>query len=179
MKQVESLEKTICLLKAVVNPSTYEAFVARVATNRPLTRDEGESDHFCCMVIPYYRPSNSVFIGHHVKSDLWIAPGGHIDKGETAQQTILRETQEELRMEAPSQLVPFSLTLVDIENKKQTHCRRHYDIWYLMDCEQKYDFDYDQREFHEAGWLRLEQALRKSSRSAYEGVLLQLQETGG
>ena len=48
-----------------------------------LTREENPISHFNVQFIPYNPATREVFMVHHKKSGLWIAAGGHIEKGET------------------------------------------------------------------------------------------------
>ncbi|MFA6042312.1 MAG: NUDIX domain-containing protein [Patescibacteria group bacterium] len=122
------------------------------------TRDENPQSHFCAYFLPYNPETKEVFIVHHKKSGLWIAPGGHIDEGETLFQTLNREIEEELGVKQffSSSQMPFLLTITPIE--MQTHpCKMHYDIWYLVQTNGK-NFQIDPKEFLATKWLSIEAA---------------------
>jgi 8-oxo-dGTP pyrophosphatase MutT (NUDIX family) len=145
----------------------------RAEDTRPLTRDEGESDHFCTIFIPIVHSTARVFIGHHIKSGLWIPPGGHIDKGETPQETAVRECKEELA----TTINGADLTLIDCSYApimNRPNCSRHLDLWYALTCLRELPFDYDRGEFHEAGWCNIEEAIRLCTREAYQHVFVHL-----
>ena len=42
-----------------------------------------------------FGPGDRVLLIHHVKSRLWVPPGGHIEPGETPAEAMLREVREE------------------------------------------------------------------------------------
>lgn len=156
-----------------ITPQRLDTLKQRVEDPRPLTRDEGESDHFCTIFIPLVRSSARVFIGHHIKSGLWIPPGGHIDKDETPFETAVRECKEELA----TTITSADLTLIDcsyapIMNRPK--CSRHLDLWYALTCWQEVPFDYDNGEFHEAGWYSIEEAIKLCTREAYQHVFVHL-----
>src|SRR5258708_633265 len=71
-----------------------EVYLRRL-TEGLLTRDENLEDHFCVYFAGFSSSDKTVFIGHHKKSDLWLFNGGHIDKGETPTDALLREISEE------------------------------------------------------------------------------------
>lgn len=65
-------------------------FFSRIEKGQ-LTRDENISSHFCVYFAAYDPECKQVFIGQHKKSGLWLFNGGHIDKGETPNETLKRE----------------------------------------------------------------------------------------
>ena len=97
-------------------------------------------------------------MGHHKKADMWIPPGGHIDKGETPEQTVRREWKEELGRELKNEkIVLFDISIIPIENPNQS-CVQHFDFWQLVLCNRD-NFNFDKREFYDARWLSTEEAL--------------------
>src|SRR5581483_2751975 len=43
---------------------------------------------------------DSLLLADHIKAQLWLPPGGHVELGEDPKQTVIREMQEELNQEA-------------------------------------------------------------------------------
>jgi 8-oxo-dGTP diphosphatase len=126
--------------------------------NSELTRDENPISHFCCYFLPYNSANQQVFIVHHKKSGLWLAPGGHIDKGEELMQTLNREIKEELgvKNKIKDKIKPFLLTITPISNPVQP-CKEHLDIWYRFPTNGS-EFNVDPREFHETRWVTIDEA---------------------
>jgi len=122
-------------------------------------------DHYCSFFVPFDMKSKSIFVGHHIKADEWIPPGGHIELEETPLQAVYREFSEELRFPLSDQKVElFDLGLTRITDSKRS-CRIHYDFWYLVFVE-KVDFNFDKDEFYEAVWLSVETAIKKAERQS-------------
>lgn len=136
---------------------TYDAFLQKVADGM-LTRDENPKSHFCVYTLPYNPEEKKVFIVHHKKAGLWIAPGGHIDRGEQLLQTLNRETNEELGVKDSFKELPppFLLTITAIDNLVQP-CKTHYDIWFLFPTDGS-NFCVNPEEFYDARWLTVEAA---------------------
>jgi 8-oxo-dGTP pyrophosphatase MutT (NUDIX family) len=111
-----------------------EAFNQRLDAGSGLTRDENPASHFCVYFGAYDRRAGRVFVGHHKKSGLWLFNGGHIDRGETADQALLREMGEEWGLVVPLAQIgaPRLLTITEIDNPARQSCTRHYDIWYFV-----------------------------------------------
>jgi 8-oxo-dGTP pyrophosphatase MutT (NUDIX family) len=155
MKTTQSISKIldpfICDSKA-----TYNAFKQRLSQGKP-TRDQNSETHFCAYFLPYNAQNKKVFIVHHKKSGLWIAPGGHIDQGEILLETLNREIKEELGVKnAFKETMPFLLTITPIKNKVQP-CKMHYDVWHLFHTNGS-NFNIDSAEFHDTKWLTIRNA---------------------
>ncbi len=127
-----------------------------------LTRDENTNTHFCVYFAAYDAESKQVFIGHHKKSGLWLFNGGHIEKGETPEETLKREIGEEWGLEVALQSIgePKLLTITHIENPT-IECKEHYDIWYFVRVS-KQNFNPKKEnldsEFYTTDWKDIEQA---------------------
>lgn len=121
-----------------------------------LTRDENPVTHFGVYFAGFEPKIKEVFVGLHKKSDLWLFNGGHIDRGETLRETLVREMGEEWGFVHPEveTLEPSLLTITEITSSRQI-CRLHYDIWYFVPVD-KTSFSPDEsklaEEFHEMKW---------------------------
>jgi 8-oxo-dGTP pyrophosphatase MutT (NUDIX family) len=136
---------------------TYRRFLRRIDEGN-LVRSENEKSHFCVYFLPYNPITRKIFIVHHKKAGLWLTTGGHIEKGESVVETLIREIKEELGLElVPEQIGnPFLLTITEINNPPQV-CRAHFDIWYLIPTDGE-NFNLDLEEFYESKWVSLRQA---------------------
>lgn len=141
-----------------------------------LTQEQNPADHFCSFFVPFDIKSRSVFVGHHIKADEWIPPGGHIETDETPLQTVYREFSEELRLPLTDQKVElFDLGITKITDTKRS-CRIHYDFWYFTPIK-KVGFDFDKSEFYEARWLPIESAITRAKRPSIKIPLNHLKKT--
>ncbi len=138
-------------------PLVAQAFVDRLQEGA-LTRDENPYSHYCVYFAAYDPETGRIFVGHHIKSDLWLFNGGHIDAGETAEETLLREMGEEWGLQIPLTTIgePRLLTITEIDNAMKQRCTRHYDLWYFVPVSQQ-TFAPDQmllaKEYHRMAWL--------------------------
>ena len=142
------------------------AFIKRLQEEDGLTRDENPYTHYCVYFAAYDPAAGKLFVGHHIKSDLWLFNGGHIDAGETIEETLLREMGEEwgLEMALDSIVEPKLLTITEISNAAKQSCTRHYDIWYFVPIDRD-TFAPDQallaKEYHFMKWLNPGEARKR------------------
>ena len=145
------------------NISSDEKVVVKFRQNLEtgkLTRDENPENHFCVYFAACDYKSKQFFIGHHIKSGLWLFNGGHIDKNETLRETVAREINEEWGLNMKDLKIgdPALLTTTEINNPTRQKCRIHLDIWYFINVD-KDNFKPDQlklaEEFYFAEWMDL------------------------
>jgi 8-oxo-dGTP diphosphatase len=74
-----------------------------VDSGAPLYRTAGPDsprEHLCVYFALVDDASHSVLLIHHVKAQMWLLPGGHVDEGEDPRDTAEREALEELGIHA-------------------------------------------------------------------------------
>jgi len=133
-----------------------------------LTRDENPENHFCAYFAACDFKSKQFFIGHHIKSGLWLFNGGHIDKDETLRETVAREIDEEWGLNINDLKVgyPELLTATEINNPSKQKCKLHLDIWHFVNVD-KNNFRPDSlklaEEFNSVEWMDLVKARKMVS----------------
>ncbi|HEX5541547.1 MAG TPA: NUDIX domain-containing protein [Micromonospora sp.] len=107
--------------------------------------------HLVSYVVPVDPVDGSVLLVNHLKAGLWLPPGGHVDPDEHPTQTARREAQEELGIDADSNIGerPVFLTVtrtvgVDVHTDAS--------LWYVLSVHRRQRMVFDQTEFREARW---------------------------
>ena len=90
--------------------------------------DEGRHDHHVT-ASAFVISSRGVVLHRHRRLDIWVQPGGHVDRGETPEFAAVRETLEETGL-AARHLEPVELFHVDVHPGPRGHT--HYDLRYVM-----------------------------------------------
>lgn len=161
--------------KTHVDKATIAAFLKRLQNNPRVTKYQGAADHICAFFVPVHRQTKSIYLGHHIKADDWIPPGGHVDTNELPKETVRREFEEELRVPlGKSPIEFFDISIKEI-NKPKLGCLRHYDFWHVVYTD-KYEFDFDKREFHQAGWFSFKEGIKKIKFPLYRDIVKKLEK---
>lgn len=119
-------------------------------TEKPATPDT----HLVSYFVVASAGMNRILLVDHKKAGLWLPPGGHVELDENPKETVRREAQEELGMEADFLFDdPLFLTVT----KTVGHVARHTDVslWYILKGEMDYFFDYDPDEFNQIRWFEM------------------------
>lgn len=106
---------------------------------------------------------NSVLLTDHVKAQLWLPAGGHVDVNEDPKQTVIREIQEELSTEATflrNYDKPFFVTVTDTVGLTAGHT--DVSLWYLVRGNVHTHVHFDRREFNDVQWFTFDEILESS-----------------
>jgi 8-oxo-dGTP pyrophosphatase MutT (NUDIX family) len=158
-------EEIYKLLKSgQVDNTTFDAFMDLKNGSMVHTKGEGNPRHYCSFFLPYDQSAGQIYLGHHIKADDWIPPGGHIEPDETPSDAAVREIKEELGLTiTKKQLEPFALS-VKIINKPDRGCMAHYDVWHLVRVKVQ-PIDYLKSEYHDAGWFKVADGVKKITKN--------------
>lgn len=154
-----------------VDKKTYLTFIERINKGN-LTHKINPGDHLCCFFLPIHRATKSIYLGHHIKADDWLPPGGHIEEEELPSKTVIREFKEELDYEPdPDLIVLFDISIKKIDNLRS--CKIHYDFWYFVETE-KINFNFDRGEFYDAGWFLITDGEQRMKTTSFRQVVQKL-----
>lgn len=157
-----------------VAPTTIAAFAKLRRAQSLYTRGDGATIHLCSFAVPYDRGAGRIYLGHHIKANAWIPPGGHLEPGEIPSVAALRECEEELGYHASREdLEPWDLSVSEIIPARPA-CNWHYDVWYLVHMSER-NLTPDKSEFYSAGWFSLEEAVAKTAQNPqFSAILVKL-----
>lgn len=148
-----------------VNRVNVALNLTRLEDKTGITNTDNLTDHFCSFFVPVYLPTMEIFVGHHIKANEWIPPGGHIEPGELPVDTVRREFIEELQFKLTDEKIElFDMDLMHIKKSITRPCKIHRDFWFYVLMAEKLDYIYDKGEFHDAGWLPINEAMNKAFR---------------
>ncbi|HRN70029.1 MAG TPA: NUDIX domain-containing protein [Candidatus Woesebacteria bacterium] len=168
------LLKELLLLKytAHINRDEYKQFELFLNTSQEYTRPQNPSHHVGSFFLPISISTKSIYLGHHKKANAWIPPGGHIELNEHPKDTVIREFKEELHYELTTESIELcTISITYLDPKPQAICKIHYDLCYLVYMDSMVDFQFDTREFYNAQWFPIDQALSQIKHDGYKVVI--------
>jgi 8-oxo-dGTP diphosphatase len=100
----------------------------------------------------------SVLLCDHIKAQLWLPSGGHVENNEHPKETVIRESVEELGKEAVflrNNDRPFFITVTETGGLIPGHT--DVSLWYLL-AGSKHDFiNFEKREFNDIAWFSVKE----------------------
>lgn len=112
--------------------------------------------HLVSYFILYDHDKQKVLLVDHKMSKLWLPPGGHVEINEHPSDTVKREVQEELGVEADFLFnEPIFLSITPTVGKV---AGGHTDIslWYVLKGTVETNYDFDKKEFKKIAWFDFE-----------------------
>lgn len=142
--------------------------------NEVHTKPQNMTHHFGVYMVPIYLPGKQIFLGHHIKADSWIPPGGHIEYQEFPLDTLQREFKEELSFKLTTEKRElFDMTVKHLHDTRPT-CRVHYDFWSVVYLNDKINFEFDKGEFYDMKWFGFTEGLQTIIHTEVKSVLKNL-----
>jgi 8-oxo-dGTP diphosphatase len=103
----------------------------------------------------------SLLLVDHIKAQLWLPTGGHVDLNENPKATVVREVAEELRKKASflhANDQPFFLTVTQTVGLTPGHT--DVSLWYLLSGDIHEFIDFDRTEFNDIEWFSFDEILK-------------------
>lgn len=162
MNKLENWAKLVRDLdpKIFSNEVVRERIFKKIESGK-ITRDEDPLSHFIVYFLPFNPLTKKVYLVYVEKvGGLWLFPGGHVDKGESAEEVLIRETGEELGIDisSPSPKSPLLVSHTLCRNTKKP-CLEHFDFWYLVETDGRgFKVCEDEDEFSKPRWIDIKSA---------------------
>lgn len=166
----KNLKNVIVKISENSGQDLSQKFLRRISSNIPLTKETSPTNHFCAFFVPVNLESKSIYLGHHIKANSWIPPGGHIKSDEDPQQTVIREFKEELDYDIGKKQITFFDMSIKRINNPRTPCKIHYDIWYYVEVP-KINYKFLKKEFYEARWFTFKEAKKQIKIPVYTKII--------
>jgi len=116
------------------------------------------SKHLVSYFVLFDYHKEKIMLVDHIKAELWLPAGGHVEKNEHPNATVEREIQEELNM--PAQFftnAPFFITQTVTVGKTAGHT--DVSLWYLLTSDSEKPIKYDPGEFNGYKWFTYDEVL--------------------
>ncbi|QQR77859.1 MAG: NUDIX domain-containing protein [Candidatus Moraniibacteriota bacterium] len=108
--------------------------------------------------------NKSILLVDHIKAELWLPAGGHIEKGEHPKTTVEREALEELNIQSKFlSEEPFFITITTTVGKTAGHV--DVSLWYILTANVEDPIRYDSGEFNGYKWWTFDEILNSDIRS--------------
>jgi len=106
----------------------------------------------------------SILLVDHIKAQLWLPSGGHVELNELPRSAVIREAREELTIQAQflhNNDKPFFVTVTQTVGLTPGHT--DVDLWYLLRGNIHDKLQYDRSEFTDVEWYTFDEIMETDS----------------
>ncbi|MBA2369928.1 MAG: NUDIX domain-containing protein [Candidatus Protochlamydia sp.] len=115
---------------------------------KPATTDT----HLVSYFVIVSHEMDQILLVEHIKAELWLPPGGHVEPGENPKEAVKREAMEELGIEAEFLFEdPLFLTVTVTTGNVGKHT--DVSLWYVLEGNANQLLNFDPEEFHQIRWF--------------------------
>lgn len=125
------------------------------ALNKPYNTEQ----HLGVLSIILSQTNEETFLIHHKKAKLWLPPGGHVDLGQTLNDTASRELEEELGITNPIMILNHPVYLT--HTLTQGTNAGHIDLtsWYVFEGDNSITYKVQEKEASNGTWTPIKEIL--------------------
>lgn len=124
-----------------------------------------EYGHFTASAFVVNKDMTKVLLIEHLKHNMWLIPGGHIDDDESALAASIRETEEEVGIKI-SDLTLLDYKILDIDvhriSEDVTKCEPshfHYDVRYIFKLDDEALIEINKSEAKDYKWIDISEVI--------------------
>ncbi len=156
-------EHLVDLIQSIAPHDTLEAehidaTMAWIASGAPLyrlSRADDPPQHLVAYFLLCDAAQQKLLLVDHKKAGLWLPSGGHVEVDEAPQETVRREVQEELGVEARFLMpTPLFLTVTPTTGAIAKHV--DVSLWYVLQGDSRQEYWFDPTEFYRIAWFDLD-----------------------
>ncbi len=119
--------------------------------------------HLVSYFVLYDQRQRKILLLDHIKAELWLPSGGHVEKDEHPKTAVEREIQEELNI--PAEFIsesPFFITQTVTVGKTAGHI--DVSLWYLLKGDSLQAVKYEEQEFNDCKWFDLNEIINEEKK---------------
>ncbi|MDF2549345.1 MAG: hydrolase [Chlamydiales bacterium] len=161
MQREETIEATIAKIIAGITPfddlerGLIQDTLIWIQSGAPLFRSQKPDNppkHLVSYFVLLDEGVQKILLVDHKKAQLWLPTGGHVELGEHPKETVVRECQEELGLNAEFwQETPLFLTSTETVGLTAGHT--DVSLWYVIKSSYKDEYLFDREEFNTVQWF--------------------------
>lgn len=125
-----------------------------------ISKPDNPAKHLVSYFVPYDVRTGKFMLINHKLAQAWLPPGGHVEQDEDPKQTVIREAQEELALDAQfSTQFGDKPAFITVTRTKGVGSHVDVSLWYVIAADQSVQFDFDEREMGGYNWLSPQEIL--------------------
>lgn len=129
-----------------------------------IAKPDNPPKHLVSYFVVYDPNAQKLMLVDHIKANMWLPSGGHVEIDEHPRETVRREAMEELELVADFGIVGEEPTFVTVTETRGLGIHTDVSLWYVIVGDGTVEFNYDTREMRGLKWLSFNEVLDMDER---------------
>lgn len=124
-----------------------------------IAKPDNPPKHLVSYFVVYDPRVQKLMLIDHVKANMWLPSGGHVEIDEHPRETVRREAMEELELVADFRVIGEEPAFITITETRGPGTHTDVSFWYVIVGDSTAELNYDKREMRGLKWLSFDEVL--------------------
>jgi 8-oxo-dGTP diphosphatase len=124
-----------------------------------IAKPDNPPKHLVSYFVVYDPRVQKLMLIDHIKADMWLPSGGHVEINEHPRETVRREAMEELELVADFGIIGEAPAFITVTETRGSGTHTDVSLWYVIAGNNTVDLNYDTREMRGLRWLNFDEVL--------------------
>jgi 8-oxo-dGTP pyrophosphatase MutT (NUDIX family) len=124
-----------------------------------IAKPDNPPKHLVSYFVVYDPRVQKLMLIDHVKANMWLPSGGHVEIDEHPRETVRREAMEELELVADFRVIGEEPAFTTVTETRGPGTHTDVSFWYVIVGDSTAELNYDKREMRGLKWLSFDEVL--------------------
>lgn len=124
-----------------------------------IAKPDSPPKHLVSYFVVYDPRVQKLMLIDHVKANMWLPSGGHVEIDEHPRETVRREAMEELELVADFRVIGEEPAFITVTETRGPGTHTDVSFWYVIVGDSTAELNYDKREMRGLKWLSFDEVL--------------------
>jgi len=118
-----------------------------------IAKPDNPPKHLVSYFVVYDPHAQKLMLIDHIKANMWLPSGGHVEVDEHPRETVRREAMEELELDADFSIIGEKPAFITVTETRGPGTHTDVSLWYVIAADSTAGLNYDTREMRGLRWL--------------------------
>jgi len=124
-----------------------------------IAKPDSPPKHLVSYFVVYDPRVQKLMLIDHVKANMWLPSGGHVEIDEHPREAVRREAMEELELVADFRVIGEEPAFITVTETRGPGTHTDVSFWYVIVGDSTAELNYDKREMRGLKWLSFDEVL--------------------
>ena len=129
-----------------------------------IAKPDNPPKHLVSYFVVYDPCVQKLMLIDHVKANMWLPSGGHVEIDEHPREAVRREAMEELELVADFRVIGEEPAFITVTETRGPGTHTDVSFWYVIVGDSTVELNYDKREMRGLKWLSFDEVLTMDDR---------------